>query len=464
MAWATRDARPTQPLIMCEYIHAMGNSCGDLDEYWAAIRTHPGLQGGFVVGLGRPGARAGRMPDGTERLAYGGDFGDEPNDGPFCMNGLVAADRTPHPSLLELAKVVQPVARRGGRRGARRARGHERARLRRPVLAAARVGGRGRRRRGGGRRAEPLDWRPARPPSCASRCPLPVLDAGERAAPHARASRRRRPAVGGGRARRRLGAVRARVGARAVDRARAARRTRSLDELDPTLALWRAPIDNETFGPAPRRAVGRAGLRDPARARRRAATDASARRRARGHPRGRRARRARRHPARRRAARRRRRASHAVEWLGRGPHECYSDRRAERTVGRWTHARSTTGRCPTCTRRRAATASACAGCGSSTPTARRSLTVDELDDLAGHRRAAGPTRRSPTPGTSRTCRPATTCYVWIDAAPPRRRLRRRAGPTPRPRTASAPARTAGPTGSAERPRRSRRTRSRRRRR
>ena len=48
--------------------------------------------------------------DGTERLAYGGDFGDDPNDGPFCMNGLVAADRTPHPSLLEMAKaVLQPV-------------------------------------------------------------------------------------------------------------------------------------------------------------------------------------------------------------------------------------------------------------------------------------------------------------------------------------------------------------------
>ena len=39
---------PTQPLIMCEYIHAMGNSCGGLDEYWAAIRAHPGLQGGFA--------------------------------------------------------------------------------------------------------------------------------------------------------------------------------------------------------------------------------------------------------------------------------------------------------------------------------------------------------------------------------------------------------------------------------
>jgi hypothetical protein len=50
-----------------------------------------------------------RLTDGTERLAYGGDFGDDPNDGTFCLNGLVAADRTPHPSLLEAKVVLQPV-------------------------------------------------------------------------------------------------------------------------------------------------------------------------------------------------------------------------------------------------------------------------------------------------------------------------------------------------------------------
>ena len=93
---------------MCEYIHAMGNSCGGLDDYWAAIRAHPGLQGGFVWDWVDQ-ALVQQLDDGTERLAYGGDFGDEPNDGAFVCDGLVAADRTPHPSLLELAKVIQPV-------------------------------------------------------------------------------------------------------------------------------------------------------------------------------------------------------------------------------------------------------------------------------------------------------------------------------------------------------------------
>ncbi len=65
------------PLIMCEYIHAMGNSCGGADEYWNAIRSHHGLQGGFVWDWADQ-ALVQTMADGTERLAYGGDFGDEP--------------------------------------------------------------------------------------------------------------------------------------------------------------------------------------------------------------------------------------------------------------------------------------------------------------------------------------------------------------------------------------------------
>lgn len=108
VAWATAAPGPDRPLIMCEYIHAMNNSCGGLVDYWDAIRTYPGLQGGFVWDWVDQ-ALVQVLPDGTERLAYGGDFGDVPNDGPFCLNGLVAADRTPHPALLELAKVVQPV-------------------------------------------------------------------------------------------------------------------------------------------------------------------------------------------------------------------------------------------------------------------------------------------------------------------------------------------------------------------
>jgi beta-galactosidase len=100
--WA-EAAPPTKPLIMCEYIHAMGNSCGDADEYWKAIRAHPGLQGGFVWDWADQALVQG------DRLAYGGDFGDVPNDGAFCMNGLVDTFRNPHPSLFELAHVMNPV-------------------------------------------------------------------------------------------------------------------------------------------------------------------------------------------------------------------------------------------------------------------------------------------------------------------------------------------------------------------
>ncbi|MBA2608163.1 MAG: DUF4981 domain-containing protein [Actinobacteria bacterium] len=107
VAWAT-ETTPAKPLIMCEYIHAMGNSCGGVEEYWNAIRTHHGLQGGFMWDWADQ-ALVQTMKDGSERLAYGGDFGDEPNDGAFCMNGLVDTHRVPHPSLLELAHAMQPV-------------------------------------------------------------------------------------------------------------------------------------------------------------------------------------------------------------------------------------------------------------------------------------------------------------------------------------------------------------------
>ncbi|MFT3855273.1 MAG: glycoside hydrolase family 2 TIM barrel-domain containing protein [Ilumatobacteraceae bacterium] len=107
VTWATM-APPERPLIMCECCHAMGNSCGGLDDYWAAIRTHAGIQGGFVWDWADQ-ALVQATGDLGERLAYGGDFGDEPNDGAFCMNGLVATDRTPHPSLLEAKAVLQPV-------------------------------------------------------------------------------------------------------------------------------------------------------------------------------------------------------------------------------------------------------------------------------------------------------------------------------------------------------------------
>lgn len=103
------DPSGTRPLIMCEYAHAMGNSCGNLREYWDAIKAHHGLQGGFIWDWVDQGLRK-TDENGVDYWAYGGDFGDEVNDLNFCINGLIFPDRTPHPALWEHKKLVQPVA------------------------------------------------------------------------------------------------------------------------------------------------------------------------------------------------------------------------------------------------------------------------------------------------------------------------------------------------------------------
>ncbi len=100
----------TRPVILCEYAHAMGNSLGNFYQYWDAIRdpAYPRLQGGFIWDWVDQ-ALIKKAPDGTEYFAYGGDFGDTPNSGNFCMNGLLFADRTPHPHMFEAKYVLQPV-------------------------------------------------------------------------------------------------------------------------------------------------------------------------------------------------------------------------------------------------------------------------------------------------------------------------------------------------------------------
>ena len=97
-----------RPLVMCEYSHAMGNSNGSLADYWDAIERTPGLQGGFIWDWVDQGLRR-ESPDGRIDWLYGGDFGDAPHDANFCINGLVAPDRTPHPALWEWRKLAQPV-------------------------------------------------------------------------------------------------------------------------------------------------------------------------------------------------------------------------------------------------------------------------------------------------------------------------------------------------------------------
>jgi beta-galactosidase len=96
------------PLIMCEFSHAMGNSNGTLADYWDAIESTPGLQGGFIWEWWDHGLVQ-ELPDGTTRWAYGGDFGDQPNDGNFCLDGLVFPDRRPKPALWEHRHIASPV-------------------------------------------------------------------------------------------------------------------------------------------------------------------------------------------------------------------------------------------------------------------------------------------------------------------------------------------------------------------
>lgn len=96
----------TRPLILCEYAHAMGNSFGGFAKYWQAFRENPRLQGGFVWDWVDQ-ALTKRDENGNAFWAYGGDFGDTPNDRQFCMNGLVFPDRTPHPALYEAQRAQQ---------------------------------------------------------------------------------------------------------------------------------------------------------------------------------------------------------------------------------------------------------------------------------------------------------------------------------------------------------------------
>ncbi len=103
-----RSGLQRHPLIMCEFSHAMGNSNGTLAEYWDAIESTPGLQGGFIWEF-RDHGLVQELPDGRHRWAYGGDFGDEPNNGNFVMDGMVWPDRRPKPAMWEHRHLAAPV-------------------------------------------------------------------------------------------------------------------------------------------------------------------------------------------------------------------------------------------------------------------------------------------------------------------------------------------------------------------
>lgn len=103
----TQD-KPDRPLILCEYGHAMGNGPGGLKEYIEAFRNNERLQGGFIWEWCNHGL-LNKTEDGTQYFAYGGDFGDFPNDGDFVMDGLVFSDHSPSPGLVDYKKAIEPV-------------------------------------------------------------------------------------------------------------------------------------------------------------------------------------------------------------------------------------------------------------------------------------------------------------------------------------------------------------------
>jgi beta-galactosidase len=106
MAQAPGEMRP---LVMCEYAHAMGNSPGNLKEYWEVIEKYPRLCGGFIWDWVDQGLLQ-TTAEGEAWFAYGGDFGDLPNDNSFCINGVIFPDRVIHPAMWEVKKIYQPLS------------------------------------------------------------------------------------------------------------------------------------------------------------------------------------------------------------------------------------------------------------------------------------------------------------------------------------------------------------------
>ena len=111
---AEAEKETEKPLIAREYAHAMGNSMGNFQEYWDVIYADSSIAGAAVwdwvdQGLVKKEDEGENQSSGLEFFAYGGDFGDQPNDGNFNINGLIAPDRKPHPHYYEVQHVYQPL-------------------------------------------------------------------------------------------------------------------------------------------------------------------------------------------------------------------------------------------------------------------------------------------------------------------------------------------------------------------
>ena len=98
---------PKKPFVLCEYTHAMGNSNGGIQKYWDLVWKYPSMQGGFIWDF--VDQAVWKTDANGKWLAYGGDFGDYPNDDNFNCNGVVAADRSFHPGAWEIKHAYQPI-------------------------------------------------------------------------------------------------------------------------------------------------------------------------------------------------------------------------------------------------------------------------------------------------------------------------------------------------------------------
>ncbi|KQN07628.1 glycoside hydrolase family 2 TIM barrel-domain containing protein [Sphingomonas sp. Leaf25] len=104
-----RQGELKQPLILCEYAHAMGNSLGNFADYWDVIRAYPKLQGGFVWDWVDQTVIA-KDAQGRDYFAQGPDFANKGGDDSPVGDGVIRSDRTPDPEYHELAKVQSPIA------------------------------------------------------------------------------------------------------------------------------------------------------------------------------------------------------------------------------------------------------------------------------------------------------------------------------------------------------------------
>lgn len=98
-----------KPYMLCEFVHAMGNGPGDIEDYFDCIYGEERFVGGFVWEWCDHAIYRGITTDGRKVFHYGGDSGEYPHDGNFCVDGMVSPDRIPHPALAEYKNVIRPV-------------------------------------------------------------------------------------------------------------------------------------------------------------------------------------------------------------------------------------------------------------------------------------------------------------------------------------------------------------------